>query len=114
MAIQFVYQPTYGPLSGASFEEQTVAFFEALQTDLGNQITAINANISDVVQSVAVLREAVAQNTNAIAALQGRCQDIEENVQANANDIAALQQQTSDLSSSLSALSTGPTTRRRL
>ena len=84
MPIIFAYQPTSGPLSGAEFEKQTVAFFEAVRNDYTEKMADFSATVDQIRQELATIRGAVEDNANAITALQQRCTDIEADVTANA------------------------------
>lgn len=88
MSIVFAYQPVVGPLSGASFEEQTVAFFQAVQADYLGKMAEINSVLKQVQGELEVVRGNIRDNAEAIAVLQQRCVDIEEDIAGNANDIA--------------------------
>lgn len=110
MPINFAYQPPYGPLSGTEFEKQTAAFFEAVQNDYTEKLSAISVAVNQIRQEVAAIRGAVEDNANAITALQQRCMGIEADVAANAEQLASQAQQISDLSSTLSSVSGRVTT----
>lgn len=102
MALTFVYQPTSGPLSGSSFEAQTIAFFESLQNNLQGQITAISASINQITLDIKSLRDLISANTASINALQDRCEVIESDIAQNTQDISKLRSDLSDLTSTVS------------
>lgn len=105
MPIVFSYQPASGPLSGASFEAQTVAFFEALQAEFQGQLSSVSAQLTQLQQSVTALTATTQANAAAITALQQRCATIEATVAANTTELSQQGQQISDLSSTLSSVS---------
>ena len=104
MPINFAYRPSYGPLSGTDFEEQTVAFFEAMQNDYTEKMAAFSATVDQIRRELATIRGAVEDSANAITALQQRCTNIETGVTANAVQIASQTQRIRDLSSTLSTV----------
>lgn len=95
--MNFVYMPVRGPLSGASFEAQTVAFFEALQTSFNTSLDAVNRILQAVRMSMAALQEQVNDNTARIATLAAglalQTQRIDRN-EKNIADLAAYAQTT--------------------
>lgn len=103
MALTFVYQPTSGPLSGSSFEAQTIAFFESLQNSLQGQITAISASINQITLDIKSLRDLISANTESINALQDRCEVIESDIVQNTQDISKLRSDLSDLTSTVTS-----------
>ena len=111
MPIVFSYQPASGPLSGASFEAQTVAFFEALQAEFQGQLSSVSAQLTQLQQSVTALTATTQANAAAIAALEsavGALQTLTSQQGASISslqtDVQGLQSTTSSQGSSITSL----------
>lgn len=99
----FAYQPPYGPLSGAEFERQTVAFLESIWAEVSSLFAGVSENLRNLELQVQVLTSKVQENTEAVAALQVRCTGLEESVTANSRKIELISAQIDDMTTDLSS-----------
>lgn len=109
MPINFAYQPSYGPLSGADFEKQTVAFFEAVQNDYTEKMAAFSATVDQIRQELATIRGAVEDNANAITALQTTTGTHTSQITGLQKQVNALEQSVTTLGNEIAALPDGTT-----
>lgn len=87
---EFSYMPLRGPLSGASFEAQTTAFFEKLALRVQDRLEQFNGIVQSLQLRVDTLSVRVDKNTAAIDELQTGLATLRQTVIQLGNDLASL------------------------
>lgn len=93
--MEFIYQPIVGPLSGASFEEQTVAFFKGIEDDYLKRILDLKTyfdskmvDVGTIMQDISEIQAQISDINSTITNVQSDITGLRNAVNANTANIA--------------------------